>query len=290
MLVMDLARLARDGVFSAAQAAAAGVGGSELRREARDGVCHRLIRGWYALGPVGDARSEHRLRTTALVRHLPGAGPSHYSRLLFLDLPTVAADLDVVHLTRLHDTDSRHRRGAVIHPCLDGVVTVAQAIVQTGVVSGAPEALVVADAALHRRLVSRAELDHAVERFAGHPYIADVRRVLGGVDGRSESPGETLLRRLLVDAGICVTPQLRVHDGSVTWRADLVVDGSRVLIEFDGLVKYRSVEDLVAEKRREDRLRALGFLVVRVTWADLAHPDRVVAEVRRAVALSQRVA
>lgn len=29
---------------------------------------------------------------------------------------------------------------------------------------------------------------------------------------------------------------------------------------------------LVAEKRREDRLRDLGFQVVRVTWAELDRP------------------
>ncbi len=72
----------------------------------------------------------------------------------------------------------------------------------------------------------------------------------------------------------------------MTWGADLVVDGTRVLVEFDGLVKYGSAVDLVAEKRREGRLRSLGYLVVRFTWADLHHPDRVVAEVRRAVARS----
>jgi very-short-patch-repair endonuclease len=76
----------------------------------------------------------------------------------------------------------------------------------------------------------------------------------------------------------------------VSWRADLVVDGTRVLVEFDGLVKYGSSDDLIAEKRREDRLRALGFIVVRVTWADLRRPDHIVAEVRRAVARSRPAA
>ena len=41
---------------------------------------------------------------------------------------------------------------------------------------------------------------------------------------------------------------------------------------------------LVAEKRREDALRALGYVVVRVTWADLASPARVIAQIRRAMA------
>ena len=63
-----------------------------------------------------------------------------------------------------------------------------------------------------------------------------------------------------------------------------------MLVEFDGLMKYGGPEDLVAEKRREDRLRGLGYTVVRVTWSDLRHPERVVAEVRRAVARSRAAA
>lgn len=287
---MDLSALATDGVFSAAAALRAAISGGELRRSERDGRCHRLVRGWYAVGPVGDARTEHRLRTTALVHHLPGVCASHHSRLLLVGLPTVRADLDVVHLTRLADAHSRHRRGAVIHPRLDGTVSLAQAVVQAGQVNGPDDALVAADAALHRRLITEEELGAALGRFRGHPHVAAVRRVLRLADGRAESPGESLLRRILVDAGIAVTPQLTIHDGPVSWRADLVVDGTVVLVEFDGLVKYGGSDDLVAEKRREDRLRALGFTVVRVTWADLRHPERIVAEVRRAVARSRTAA
>jgi very-short-patch-repair endonuclease len=287
---MNLDALATNGVFNATDAARVGITSGELRRLDRDGMCHRLVRGWYAVGPLGDPRSEHRLRTTALVRHLPGVCASHHSRLILDDLPTIRAALDVVHVTRLADKHSRHRRGAVIHPCLDGMVSLAHAVVQTGVVNGADDALVGADAALHRRLMTPDDLAEALERFHGHPNTVEVRRVLGMADGRAESPGETLVRRILVEGGIPVTPQLTIHDGPVSWRADLVVDGTRVLVEFDGLVKYGSSDDLIAEKRREDRLRALGFIVVRVTWADLRRPDHIVAEVRRAVARSRPAA
>ena len=61
------------------------------------------------------------------------------------------------------------------------------------------------------------------------------------------------------------------------------------MVEFDGAVKYAGAdgrEALVREKRREDALRAMGYEVVRVTWADLTHPEVVVALVRRALARS----
>ncbi len=38
---------------------------------------------------------------------------------------------------------------------------------------------------------------------------------------------------------------------------------------------------LVREKHREDDLRSLGYRVVRLTWADLADPARVMALLRR---------
>lgn len=47
--------------------------------------------------------------------------------------------------------------------------------------------------------------------------------------------------------------------------------------------RLRRRGELLMEKRREDALRALGYVVVRVTWADLDHPGRVPAMVRRAM-------
>lgn len=51
-------------------------------------------------------------------------------------------------------------------------------------------------------------------------------------------------------------------------------------------VKYSSPEDLRAEKAREDRLREVGYEVVRLTWADLDHPERVRAKILAAFARS----
>ena len=76
-------------------------------------------------------------------------------------------------------------------------------------------------------------------------------------------------------------------DAGEIGRVDFVV--GRVVVEFDGSVKYEGAEGraaLVNEKRREDRLRALGYAVVRVVWADLDHPERVATAVRRAVSLA----
>lgn len=56
-----------------------------------------------------------------------------------------------------------------------------------------------------------------------------------------------------------------------------------VIGEADGLVKYRTRDDVIKEKRREDRLRAKGPRLVRWTFEDVEdHPDRVIAAILRA--------
>ena len=49
------------------------------------------------------------------------------------------------------------------------------------------------------------------------------------------------------------------------------------------MAKYESVDDVRAEKRREDTLRDLGFEVVRWTWPELFRFETVVARFERAL-------
>jgi very-short-patch-repair endonuclease len=59
--------------------------------------------------------------------------------------------------------------------------------------------------------------------------------------------------------------------------------GLGVIGEADGVMKYGSADDLIAEKAREDRLRALGLMVVRWTWDEIrANPAQVAERIRRA--------
>jgi very-short-patch-repair endonuclease len=61
-----------------------------------------------------------------------------------------------------------------------------------------------------------------------------------------------------------------------------------VLVEFDGATKYAAGDRraLFAEKQREDALRRAGWVVVRLVWADLDHPERVRNRVLQALALA----
>lgn len=67
-------------------------------------------------------------------------------------------------------------------------------------------------------------------------------------------------------------------------RTDFYWEGPGIVAEFDGLKKYVTSmrlsgvspeQAVIAEKTREDGLRALGLKVVRFTWADLREPTRL---------------
>lgn len=104
----------------------------------------------------------------------------------------------------------------------------------------------------------------------------------------SESVGESLSRAVIYQFGFpSPEVQYKIHDasGREIARTDFGWKHLRLVGEFDGLVKYtrneyllgRSPQDVVvAEKIREDRIRAQGYRVVRWLWKDVHNqPERL---------------
>lgn len=148
------------------------------------------------------------------------------------------------------------------------------------------EVVVLADVALHKRLLSLPQLQEWVRANAGRKGVASVRRMLGLVEPRSESPMETCLRLLLVDGGLPrPEAQVPLHDssGHFLGRPDLFYREPRLAIEYDGGTHR---DRLVADDRRQNRLLSAGFRVLRYTAADLlGSPDSMVRQVREALRL-----
>ncbi len=96
---------------------------------------------------------------------------------------------------------------------------------------------------------------------------------------------------------IQATAQAPVDDGAFHAVVDFLIEEHGVVIEFDGFVKYgrRSpftlestpAEVVVAEKIREDHIRSLGYVVVRVTWLDLENLPQLRRRIEAAVALAR---
>jgi hypothetical protein len=299
---MNLASLARDDVVSAAHARRLGIMSAELRRRVQVGEAFPLHRGWYATRRPRDSRDRHLLRTTALLQEYEGhAVASHGSALVLLDLPLEAVDLGTVHLMWLGDvTTFRSYSRVHVHEAVDapalphGELTVhpALAVVQAGLRDVA--SLVVAgDAALRRGDATRREVAAAVEALRGRRGLVRARSAIPWLDPRHESPGESMTALVLRALGYDLEPQFEpgtVGSHGSPERADFLVRGSRVLVEFDGRSKYAagSPEEaqalLFAEKRREDAFRRLGYEVVRLTWADLHRPAELRARIEAALA------
>lgn len=301
---MDPVLIAQKDVFSAARATQLGLTRADLRRLLGDRRIVRLHRGWYATRLPRDDADLHRLRVEALLAEYAGrALATDASALLRLGIATWRPDLHRVHLALTDPGLNRHRKtDLVAHPhrptapllaprSAAGTVHPAVAIASVGL--GDPRSfLVPADDALRRGMVTAVELAAAVDSLGRRHGAAGVRAVRDWCEPRHESPGETLVAHLLRLAGHGLEPQF-VVPGTGQWtpagrgyRADFRLSGTRVLVEFDGRVKYEDRQVLWEEKLREDRIRSLGWVVVRVTMADLRDPAAVRARVDAAVALA----
>lgn len=287
------------GIFTRAEAKQCGIDDSTLRQLVKTGRCVRVARGVYAFpSPQLPPEDQHRRLTRALLRRLEGrAAASHHSALLLHGLPVHGVDLERVHLVGGSPRKVRRLPVATVHrpvepTLLDSVdgqtlVRVAPALVQNALLHDTMSAVVSADAALKRELVTRDELTAAVATVKGRPGSRTATNMLRFMDGRSESVGETRLRLELNILQIPVVPQFKiVEDGHVIARTDLKVIGAPVVVEFDGLVKYRGDQGeraVIAEKKREDRIRRLGYEVVRVIWPELDHPAVISRWTREAI-------
>lgn len=89
-----------------------------------------------------------------------------------------------------------------------------------------------------------------------------LRRLLDRVDARSESITESLTRFRLLGLGIDTRPQVRIAG---VGRVDLLI-GSRLVIEVDGWQYHSDPERFEADRRRDARLSARGYRVLRFSY------------------------
>lgn len=288
----DLTRLrllANGGVISAAELAATGCDGHDVRALVRLGDVVRVRAGAFVDGQAFRSASpaaRHAVTARAIVRRLPGYAVSHLSTLTLWDLPVVTGHLDRVHVSQVGAGRARSAGRVVVHEPVEAsdvalhlgveLVIPTLAVLQTAGMS-MTAGLIAADAAVRRGLTTRDRLLTEVEsRRLGYAAY----RVADLTSGLSESPGESWTRLVLAGFGLEARQQVEIHDdhGRFVARVDFLLPELGVVVEFDGRIKYAGAdgrEALVREKRREDALRALGYRVVRLTWADLHHPERV---------------
>ncbi|GAB0108615.1 hypothetical protein JMUB6875_76460 [Nocardia sp. JMUB6875] len=141
-------------------------------------------------------------------------------------------------------------------------------------------AMVAGDALVGAFGVEAAELEAELARAKGRYGIEQAKRVVGMLDGRSQSIGESLSRSMIQRAGLPLPASqgnVFTPDGRFVARVDFYYESAGVVCEFDGPTDYgrllRPGQDVATaihrERVRETYLRRLGFEVVRWTWDDL---------------------
>lgn len=293
---------------------AAGLTNDEIRTALRSGRWRTLHRGTYgdaaSIAPL-NADTRYELRARAVAARSPHLVLSHISAAAVLQLPISGTKLDAVHLTRIGKGGGRSGPGRTVHSaCLQPreilsgkgfrVTDMARTLIDVACTESFETTTIAADYALYRRLITPADLAAAITRTQHRRGAAAGRRALLFADGRSESVGETRTRLAIHQFGLpAPTLQVRIYgpDGTFLGRVDLGYPQLGVMIEFDGLVKYRkplqpgqTAEDVViAEKVREDLIRGLGYVVVRFVWAELSNPSAMVAKINAAITRGRSV-
>lgn len=280
----------------------AGIDVSTLRSWRRAGFVTQYSYGAYGIVAPCPAemdqfaarRVHHVRRCEALLQTLPGAHLIGGSALVVHRLAVLRFP-DRVEVARYPRVQSRRndfvcRRawgGEPEHVGELSVQAAAEAVIEVAAHEGARAGVVSADSYLFEG-GEAGELEAALRAYGRKAGVGQARAAVEIADGAIESAGESLLRLICRDARIPVIAQVEIWDDEPLpfARVDFLVEGTRVVLEFDGMVKYTHPEALRAEKRREMRLRRLGYIVVRFTWSDLSDPARVVQAIREAMTVA----
>jgi len=148
------------------------------------------------------------------------------------------------------------------------------------------EAVTAVDALLGGRIVRLPELIDFAAGRSGWPGAPRLREVLALAEPLTESPMESRLRLLIIDAGLPrPVAQHDVHNalGRLLGRVDLAYPRWRIAIEYEG-DHHREQARFRRDVHRLNVLRAAGWLVLRFTADDvLRHPERTARQVAAAI-------
>lgn len=205
---------------------------------------------------------------------------------------------------------ARHGRGQIVHlrrhalQIPSGRIVVAGGLPATDLVRTAVDcarhmpvrsAVPVVDSALRKivrpdrfapepaREAWRAARDRMVDDLAAAGHGRGVRRarwVMAMATPWSESPGESQVRWFTRALGLPLgRAQVQIIVDGYRYFVDLCWPDLRIIIEFDGRLKYERMDVVWEEKLRQDRIEGAGWRFLRVTWDDLADLDALAARV-----------
>jgi hypothetical protein len=283
----------------------------ELERSVRCGSLVPVTWGVYRKADFLPQTRDDDDRFLALVRatHLVAPHPlvmSHLAASAAWGLPNTDRWPERVDVVDLSEAGGRSNRAVVRHavpllpqPVLrDGlwITDLARTVTDVLRTHSGRVSLAMVDAALRgdpradRPPLSRDQVRAELDTAGRGRGTRIARRVLALGDARAESAGESLSRWVIAEAGF-PEPILQqgFADSAGTMFADFWWPQFNLIGEFDGRGKYLKPELLegrtpgaavMAEKAREDRLRALGPRIVRWGWGTASRPGALISLLR----------
>ncbi len=231
----------------------------------------------------------------------PGALASHRTaaRLWKLDGSTMGRPEIVTprhlrswapHLGHIHESTDLHLASPTERdhiPCTGLVRT----LVDLGAVVPVERVQQACDDAVRRGLCTWDDLLEALVAHSrrGRRGVGALRAVLDASYGSTvpDSRFNRLVERLLLAAGLpqpSVEHVVRSVDGAFVARVDLAYPALRIAVELDGRRDHLTSAAFEHDRRRQNGLELLGWLVLRYTWRQYADsPTRLVSDVARAI-------
>ena len=281
-----------DRPFTLRRAEEAGVPAHRLRALIGRGYLRRVLKGVYVASQVPDGR---RLRGQALALVVPHTGvvTDWCACWLWTGIEAPGEHAGVPPLTVFH----RHRHTRLGNSITQGgarsfrpsditrmhgfnVTTPLRTAWDLGRLQHRDRALGGMDALMRQCGFELAELVEGVERFKGGRGVVQLRELAPLVDGRAESPGESVLRLRWLDMTSLPrpTPQVCiVLRGVEVYRLDLAVPELRYGCEYDGEAFH--VDQERDEARREDLRVRFGWHVDGVRKENVFGRTRDVEEI-----------
>lgn len=311
---MDMSIFDAHGILLRRQAVLRGLDDDWLGRMVRNQTLVRMRQGAYADAEVWATASRaqrHALLARAVMQQYDDRiALSHVSAVILRGGPDWGLDLSSVHVTNLFGRGDRSRAGVTHHrgDCRVGDVSrveghwlssPARAAVETSLISSRDPAIAVLDWTLSRGLATREQYEVTADRLIGQwPHSTGLRAWLDLSGNKSDSVGETRTKLFLHDHRLPVPEQqweVFHPDGRLAGVVDFALHRERVMIEFDGMIKYgrllkpgQTINDVILRERaREKTLEELtGYWMMRIVWADLADQAALNDRIRRVISSS----
>ncbi len=302
-------------VATKAELIAAGLDARAINSAVKYGILHRLRQGvyvpmkkWAGVPPWDQdklnlsghiaATNGQQIYSHFSAARLHGLHLWDSSRLIHVNAPYASS------ISRLQKDVKVHRSfytsDAVVERFIPGTglaryASLELTVLQCAMAAPFAQAVVIGDSALYKGL----KLDVLQELLIQFTGISGVNRAgaaFNALNGLSESPGESRTRLIIAELPI-PQPTLQVSLDTYTgsYRVDFAWEDIRLILEFDGNMKYfdyptPTAQALIDERERENALIESGWRFIRIKWKHLANPEQLKARIMNAYFNAQRAA